>query len=271
MPHLLSMTATPIPRSLALTVYGDLDLSILTERPHGRKSIITKLVPEQYRSWVYDFIRKEVSKGHQGFIICPLIDASDVLEVRSVKEEYARLQSGELHDIRIGILHGKMKPQEKESGMQDMLEKKIDVLLSTSVVEVGIDIPNATFILIEGAERFGLAQLHQFRGRVGRSALQSYCFILPTESKKEELTRLKVFVSSNDGFYLAEKDLELRGEGDVLGSRQSGIPFLTLADLKDTASIKKSQVYSEEICGHLSDYPLLIARLQQIEADVHLE
>lgn len=271
MPHLLSLTATPIPRSLALTVYGDLDLSILYERPKGRKAIITKLVPHEYRAWVYDFIHKEVSKGHQGFIICPLIDASDVLEVKSVKEEYTRLQAEELHDIRIGVLHGKMKPQEKEKGMQDMLERKIDVLLTTSVVEVGIDISNATFILIEGAERFGLAQLHQFRGRIGRSSLQSYCFVLPTESKKEELARLKVFVSSNDGFYLAQKDLELRGEGDVLGLRQSGIPFLNLADLKDTQAIKTSRAYAKEICDNLSAYPLLKARLQEMDADVHLE
>ncbi|MBI4272522.1 ATP-dependent DNA helicase RecG [Candidatus Uhrbacteria bacterium] len=270
-PHLLSMTATPIPRSLALTVYGDLDLSILKERPYGRKSIITKLVPEQYRTWVYDFIRKEVSKGHQGFIICPLIDVSDALEVRSVKEEYMRLQEGALRDIRIGILHGKMKPQEKGKIMHDMLERKIDVLLSTSVVEVGIDIPNATFILIEGAERFGLAQLHQFRGRVGRSELQSYCFVLPTESKKEERARLKIFVSSNDGFYLADKDLELRGEGDVLGSRQSGMPFLKLTDLRDADMLKKSREYAAKICDQLSIYPLLQAHLEKMEADVHLE
>ena len=271
MPHLLSLSATPIPRSLALTVYGDLDVSLLEGLPHGRKKVITKIVPQKYREWVYEFIRKQVKKGHQAFIIFPLIDPSDVLGVRSVTQEYERLSKGDLQDIRLGILHGKMKHKDKEEIMKMMLHKEIDVLLSTSVIEVGVDIANASCMLIEGAERFGLAQLHQFRGRVGRSSIQSYCFLLPTVATHESKARLKIFTSSNDGFYLAQKDLELRGEGDVFGFRQSGMPFLRIANLNDTVLIKKTKEYALKLYDRMDEYPEIKKRFEHTQHDVHFE
>ncbi len=271
LPHFLSMTATPIPRSLALTVYGDLDLSLIQGLPKGRKKTITKIVPQKYREWVYEFIRKEIGKGHQAFIIFPLIDPSDVLGVRSVSYEYGKLSKEDLQDVRLGTLHGKMKHEEKENVMKKMLDKEIDVLLSTSVVEVGVDIANATCILIEGAERFGLAQLHQFRGRVGRSEFQSYCFLLPTQEMQESKARLKIFASSTDGFFLAEKDLQFRGEGDVFGVRQSGMPFLRIATLKDMPMIKKTRDYAEKIYDRMHEHPELKKQFERMRHYAHLE
>ncbi|MBI2484189.1 ATP-dependent DNA helicase RecG [Candidatus Uhrbacteria bacterium] len=271
MPHLLSMTATPIPRSLALTVYGDLDLTLIQGTPHGRKRIITKIVPQEYREWVYDFIKKEIVRGYQAFIICPLIDPSDVLGVRSVTQEAKRLREGELSSVRLGILHGKMKSNEKEAVMRGVASGEIDVLLSTSVVEVGIDIPRATVVLIEGAERFGLAQLHQFRGRVGRSSRQSYCFLLPTESTKEDRARLKAVVASHDGFALAEKDLMLRGEGDVFGERQSGMSRLAFSSITDAELVKKTRLYAEHYLPRLGEFPNLNKRVEILQRYSHLE
>ncbi len=271
MPHLLSLTATPIPRSLALTLYGDLDVSTIRMLPKGRKKITTKIVPRVYREWTYDFLKKQIASGRQAFIICPIIDMSDTLGVKSVREEYKRLQSGVCSDIRLGLLHGKMKKEGKEEVMRSMLDGTIDVLISTTVIEVGIDIPNASVMLIEGAERFGLAQLHQLRGRVGRSAHQSYCFLLPTDDGKKELTRLKALVQSNDGFALAEKDLELRGEGDVFGFRQAGLPQLKIASLLDTELIQKARDYAREYIGQLDCYPELKRMVNSIQSGVHLE
>ncbi|MBI4250633.1 ATP-dependent DNA helicase RecG [Candidatus Uhrbacteria bacterium] len=271
MPHLLSMTATPIPRSLALTVYGDLDISLIHGAPRGRKKIITKIVPQHYRQWVYDFIKKEIAHGRQVFIVCPLIDPSDTLGVRSVGEESKRLQESDLASVRLGVLHGKMKQKEKEHVMSAMAAGDIDVLVTTSVVEVGVDIPRATVMLIEGAERFGLAQLHQFRGRVGRCAYQSYCFLLPTEATHENKQRLKAIVSSNDGFALAEKDLELRGEGDVFGERQSGMPLVTLASLADVELIKKTRSFAEQYVVRLDEYPELKNRVDAFQRQAHFE
>ena len=271
MPHLLSMTATPIPRSLALTVYGDLDISTIRTLPKGRKKIITKIVPQHYRDWTYDFIRKQVARGHQTFVICPIINQSDTLGVRSVTEEYTRLTAGPFRNERVAMLHGRIKTKEKEKIMGDFRDHQSDILVTTSVIEVGIDVPNATIMFIEGAERFGLAQLHQLRGRVGRAEHQSYCFLAPSDEEKEEIARLKAVVATQDGFALAEKDLELRGEGDVFGLRQSGMPRLKIATLFDVDLIQKARGYAEAYASCLEEYPALYARVDAFRQDVHRE
>lgn len=271
MPHVLSMTATPIPRSLALTVYGDLDISTIRTLPKGRAPIITKIVPPQYRTWTYDFMCKEVARGRQAFVLCPIITSSDVLGVRSVTDEYERLKSGPFAGLRIAKLHGRMKADQKERVMREFCDGLIDILVTTSVVEVGIDVPNANVMLIEGAERFGLAQLHQLRGRVGRAQHQSYCFLAPTEENKEEFARLKAVVSSNDGFALAEKDLALRGEGDIVGLRQSGLPRLSIATLTDIDLIQKARSYATAYYMQRERYPELKKRIDAFQRDVHRE
>ena len=270
-PHLLSMTATPIPRSLALSMYGDLDVSVLQVLPKGRLPIITKVVPKQYREWTYDFIRRQVRAGRQAFVICPLIGLSEALQVKAVKDEYRKLSQTVFPDLSVGMLHGKMKPKEKAKVFEDMLGKKIDILVSTSVIEVGIDIANATVILIEGAERFGLAQLHQFRGRVGRSEHQSYCFLAPSDPKDEHIDRLSALVDSTNGFELAEKDLELRGSGDFFGIRQSGLPMFKIATLADLVHMKSARTWAEKIMEQLDHYPLIKKRLEDGVRDVHRE
>lgn len=271
MPHLLSLTATPIPRSLALTIYGDLDISLLDELPKGRKEIITKIVPLHYRQWTYDFIEKEIQKGHQAIIICPTIDQSDTLGVKSVKKEYERLSKDIFPSRRLLMLHGKMTAEKKQSAMEAMLAMQADILVATSVVEVGVDIPNATVMAIEGAERFGLAQLHQFRGRVGRSRYQSYCFLLPTSEEQEDEKRLKALVSCADGFELAEKDLELRGPGEVFGRQQSGIMELKIADIKDIALIKKTREWASKVIDKIEEYPEIQKRIRSFDEGVHFE
>lgn len=271
MPHLLSMTATPIPRSLALTVYGDLDISTLRALPKGRKKIITKIVPQAYREWTYDFIRTHVKHGRQAFVICPIIERSDTRGVRSVSDEFQALTTGPFQHERVAMLHGRMKPKEKEETMRRFRDHETDILVTTSVVEVGIDVPHATIMLVEGAERFGLAQLHQLRGRVGRAEHQSYCFLAPTDESKEEIARLKAVVSSNDGFALAEIDLQLRGEGDVYGIRQSGTPRLKVASLFDVELIQKARAYAAQYAPLLDSYPALKSRVDAFSADVHLE
>lgn len=229
-PHVLNMTATPIPRTLALVAYGDQDLSVINEMPPGRMPIETKIVPPQHRQTVYRFVDGHIEKGEQVYVICPLIDESDVLEVKSVKKEFEHLQTI-FPNRSIGLLHGKLKPEEKEAVMRDFKDGKIQILVSTSVIEVGIDVPNATIMLIEGAERFGLSQLHQFRGRVGRGKVQSYCFLYTDSSSENTVARLKAMTDHSDGFMLAEIDLKLRGPGEVYGVRQSGMPDLKVANL----------------------------------------
>jgi ATP-dependent DNA helicase RecG len=240
MPHLLAMTATPIPRSLALTVYGELDISILNERPKDRKEIITKIWSPNSRPQLYGLIEAQLREGHQAYVICNLIDDNPDNERKSVEAEYKRLNVGEFKHRRIGLLHGKLKPAEKEAVMRQFSDGLIDILVSTTVVEVGVDVPNATVILIEDADRFGLAQLHQLRGRVGRSAHQSYCYLMVSSSKAPS-RRLKEVESSNDGFYLAEVDLELRGPGEIYGRAQHGELNLQVANLGDTRMIKRAQ------------------------------
>lgn len=240
MPHLLAMTATPIPRSLALTVYGELDISILNERPRGRKPIITKLWSPNSRSQLYDRIEEHLHSGRQAYVICSLIDDNSDNELKSVQEEYRKLRVGPFKHRQIGLLHGKLKPAEKDAVMTEFASGKTDILVSTTVVEVGVDVPNATVILIENADRFGLAQLHQLRGRVGRSDHQSYCFMMLSDSKSAS-RRLREIEKSNDGFYLAEVDLKLRGPGEIYGRAQHGELNLQIATLGDTKLIARAQ------------------------------
>lgn len=273
-PHLLSMTATPIPRTLSLTVYGDLDLSVLSERPKGRQTIITKLVAPGNRERAYAFIRKEIEKGRQAFVICPLIEESDTLEVRSASEEYERLRKEVFPELRIGLLHGRMKPKEKDEVMKNFSARELDLLVSTSVVEVGIDVPNATVMLIEGADRFGLAQLHQFRGRVGRGEHQSYCFLFTDSVSGKAHRRLRALIECENGFELAEKDLKLRGPGELIGVRQSGLPDLAMASLSDSELIQSTRDEAKRVLekdSELKRYPTLKKRIEAFEKDVHLE
>lgn len=274
-PHLLSMTATPIPRSLALAIYGDLDLSIIKQMPKGRKKILTRLVPWDKRDAAYGFINQEIEKGRQVFVICPLIDPSDKLGVKSVKLEYEKLDKEIFPHLKIGLLHGQMKTKEKEDIMREFLENKIKILVATSVIEVGIDVPNATVMMIEGADRFGLAQLHQFRGRVGRSEHQSYCFLFTDSQTEKTIERLKALVQSEDGFALAEKDLAFRGPGEVYGVRQSGyLDILKIATLSDYAIIQTARHEAKELLGkdpELKHYLDIKNKLAELNLSVHLE
>lgn len=239
MPHLLAMTATPIPRSLALTLYGELEVSILDEKPANRKPIITKTVNPVSAAKVYEHIDEQITKGRQAYIICSLIDENPNNDLKSVQAELKKLKNSVFSHRNIALLHGKMKPSEKDQVMQDFKDKKYDILVSTTVVEVGVDVPNATLIMIENADRFGLSQLHQLRGRVGRSDLQSYCYLMMSNSKKPT-ERLREIEKSNDGFYLAEADLKLRGPGEIYGKMQHGALNLQIATLGDTKLIKRA-------------------------------
>ena len=232
-PHLLAMSATPIPRSLALTMYGDLDMSVIDELPPGRQRIRTRWVEPGGRQAAYGFVRKQVESGRQAFVVCPLIEGSEAIQSRAATEEYERLSREMFPDLRLGLLHGRMALREKERVMGLFQRGELDILVSTPVVEVGIDIPNATVMLIDGAERFGLAQLHQFRGRVGRGDHQSYCLLLADSPGQEARQRLKLVERVQDGFQLAEEDLTLRGPGDYMGTRQTGLPDLRMARMSD--------------------------------------
>lgn len=240
MPHMLAMTATPIPRSLALTLYGELDISVINERPKGRKEIITKIWSPNSRAQLYDLIEAQLAEGRQAYVICTLIDELPQNEAKSVQAEYKKLRVGPFKHRQIGLLHGKMKPSEKDAVMSEFAAGKIDILVSTTVVEVGVDVPNSTVILIEDADRFGLAQLHQLRGRVGRSDLQSYCYLMMSDSKAPS-KRLREIEKSNDGFYLAEVDLKMRGPGEIYGRAQHGDLNLRVATLGDTKLIARAQ------------------------------
>ena len=240
MPHLLAMTATPIPRSLALTVYGELDVSILNERPKGRKEIITKLWSPNSTAQLYDLVDEQIAAGRQAYIICSLIDDNPDNDVKSVEAEYKRLRGTRFKHRKIGLLHGRLKSDEKEAVMAAFASGELDILVSTTVVEVGVDVPNATAMIIENADRFGLSQLHQLRGRVGRSDHQSYCYLVMSDSKKPS-ERLREIEKSNDGFYLAEVDLKLRGPGEIYGKAQHGALNLQIATLADTKLIAQAQ------------------------------
>jgi len=243
-PHLLNMTATPIPRTLALAMFGDVEVSIINTKPKGRLPIKTFLVPDQKRNDSYEWIREQVKKGEQGYWICSLVSESEVLENKSAIKLHRELSKEIFPDLKIGLLHGQMKGKEKTQVMQDYLDKKYDILVSTTVIEVGIDVPNATFMVIEDSERFGLAQLHQIRGRVGRSDKQSWCFLYTNEEEERGMERLQYFSTHNDGMEIAEYDLKLRGPGEVYGTRQSGIPNLKIADITNLRQLKQVREYA---------------------------
>jgi ATP-dependent DNA helicase RecG len=240
-PNLIVMTATPIPRSLALTIYGDLDLTIVDEMPPGRQPVETRVFRPIERARAHTFVRGQLSSGHQAFIIYPLVEGSDKIQAKAAVDEHAKLQEGAFPEYRLGLLHGRLKPEEKERVMSAFRQGEYDVLVSTSVVEVGVDVPNATVILIEGADRFGLSQLHQFRGRVIRSNVQSYCLLIPTSDREADNERLQAMERTANGFELADMDLEQRGPGDFLGTRQSGFLELRAARLTDLLMIEKAR------------------------------
>ena len=240
-PHLLVMSATPIPRTLALTIYGDLDVTVIDELPPDRKPVRTFLLSPRERERAYSFVRKQVEEGHQAFVICPLIEESDRLETRAATEEYERLQEEVFPDLRLALLHGRMRADEKDAVMAAFRSGEHDVLVSTAVVEVGIDVPNATVMVVEGANRFGLAQLHQFRGRVGRGEAPSCCLLLSDSNDDQALERLRIVERTSDGFALAEEDLRLRGPGEFFGTRQSGLPDLKVATLSDARILEEAR------------------------------
>ncbi len=257
-PQILTMTATPIPRTLAITMNGDLDLTIIDELPKGRKPIITTMTNS--RRQIAELIRREVNKGRQAYIVYPLIDESETLSAKAATIEREKWQNDIFPEYKVGLLHGKLKNDEKEEVMRKFKDKEYDILVSTTVVEVGVDVPNATVIVIENAERFGLSQLHQLRGRVGRSELQSYCILSSSTKSSETRARLDIMTQTNDGFVIAEKDLQLRGPGEFLGTRQSGLPDMLIADIVNDAKIlelARSEAINFAKNYNIEDYPLL--------------
>lgn len=257
-PQMLTMTATPIPRTLALTIHGDLDLTVINELPKGRKPIKTILTGSHRQVW--DLIKQEVESGRQAYIVYPLIDESETLSAKAATIEAEKLQQEIFPQFKIGLLHGKLKNDEKEEVMKDFKDGKYDILVSTTVVEVGVDVPNATVMVIENAERFGLSQLHQLRGRVGRSSLQSYCVLITSSRSQETRERLGIMTETNDGFVIAEKDLQLRGPGEFLGTRQSGLPDLIISDIVRDAKIleiARNEAIDFVKNYNIDDFPML--------------
>lgn len=280
------MSATPIPRTLMLTIFGDLNLSLITELPAGRKIIETKIVSPLERQSTYEFIRSEVKNGRQIFVICPRIEKSEEdselriadsakkLEIKSVVEEYEKLSKKIFPDLRIAMLHGQMKATEKEDIMKKFKNDEIDILVSTSVVEVGVDIPNATIMMIEGADRFGLAQLYQFRGRVGRGEHQSYCFLLTDSTSESTHARLKAILTAKNGFELAEEDLKLRGPGQFFGDVQTGFPDEAMAALQDAELVKSSREAAVATLTQdptLKSFPPLKKKFEEFKKRIHRE
>ncbi len=276
-PHLLSMTATPIPRTLALTIYGDLDISIIEKPPPGRKPAITQLVEPEERFKVYEFLRKEIKKGKQLFVICPKIEPKEgkLAHLKSVEKEYEFLKSEVFPEFKVAKLHGKMKTSERDKVIQEFREGKIQILVATSVVEVGIDVPQATLMIIEGAERFGLAQLHQFRGRIQRSKEQAFCFLFVSGNLSEKAKkRLQALLSTKSGLELAEIDLKLRGPGSFLGARQWGMPDLAMSALANQKLVKRTKEIAQEILTQdpeLKKYPVLAKRIKKFKEIFHKE
>lgn len=285
-PHFLSMTATPIPRTLALTIYGDLDISLLDQAPKNREIIKTFVIPPSKRDGAYKFIAKEVKQGRQAFVICPRIEKSETTEnskdkrktawqeVKAVTQEHEKLNTKIFPQLKIDMLHGKMKAPEKEKIMENFKKGKSDILVSTSVIEVGIDIPNATIMMIENADRFGLAQLHQFRGRVGRGQHQSFCFLFSDSKQPETIKRLRALTQAKNGFELSEIDLEIRGPGEFLGAKQSGLPDLLMASLTNIEMIKQARAQAQKTLRQdpdLESLPQLKSQIKNLENNVHRE
>ncbi|MDI6733882.1 MAG: ATP-dependent DNA helicase RecG [Patescibacteria group bacterium] len=294
-PHLLSMSATPIPRTLSLTIFGDLDLSLIDELPKNRKQIITKVVDPKNRNKAYAFIREQIKKGRQAFVICPRIEPSEKKEesiqnnfglwvnIKAVKEEYEKLSKKIFPDFKVAMLHGKMPTRNKlafdgkptkEKIMRDFAEGKIDIIVATSIVEVGVDVPNATIMMIEGADRFGLAQLYQFRGRIGRGEHQSFCFLFTESTSKTTHQRLKSIVEAKNGFELAEKDLRLRGPGEFLGEAQTGMPDIAMKAIQNPDLVKSAREAAINILTNdplLKNHPDLHNYLNQFQKQVHWE
>ena len=282
-PHFLSMSATPIPRTLMMTVFGNLDVSLITELPKGRKKIITKVVDSVNREKAYAFIRGEVRKGRQVYVICPRIETpeenqngekSSWDDVKAVKDEYEKLDKKIFPDLRVGVLHGKLKSAEKDDVMKKFASGDIDLLVSTTVVEVGVDVPNATIMMIEGAERFGLAQLYQLRGRVGRGEKQSFCFLFSESSSPFSKQRLEALLKAENSFELAEMDLEIRGPGEFLGQMQSGMPDSAMLALQNPELLKSTKDIAEKIFSEdpeLTTHPAIKKRLDQFGEEIHLE
>jgi ATP-dependent DNA helicase RecG len=274
LPHLLAMTATPIPRTLQLTVYGDLDISIIEGLPPGRQRITTQVIEAGKTDTAYNFINAQIEAGRQGFIVYPLINPSDVLETRSATAEYERLKSGPFQHRRLGLLHGRLGPEEKQAVMEAFARGDLDLLVATSVIEVGIDVPNATIMLVEGAERFGLAALHQLRGRVGRGAHPSYCFLVSGSKAPGTAERLRALERSADGFRLAQIDLELRGPGQIYGRRQHGTLDLQLADISDAkflATVRNEALKFLSDPGAMLKYPQVAAKVNSLKAVTSLD
>ena len=278
-PHFLSMTATPIPRTLALTLYGDLDISVLDELPPGRAKVTTTIVKPDERASAYEKVRTELRAGRQAFVICPRIEEPDpakinALQAKSAKAEAKRLQKDVFPEYRIGLLHGSVKPKEKDEVMRQFAAHDIDILVATSVVEVGINVPNATVMMVEGAERFGLAQLHQLRGRIMRSSYPPHCFLLPETKGEMSLKRLKALEQSSDGFKLAEADLENRGAGDLFGRKQWGVSDLGMEALKNLKLIQAARTEAQKLVAAdptLGNFPALAARVASAEKELHAE
>lgn len=270
-PHVVSMTATPIPRSLALTLYGELDISLLDAMPPGRKKIETKIVSPNSRQAMEAHIREQIDAGHQVYVVCPVIDEENKLQTTSAEATYKRLSTTTFKDKRVGLLHGKLKAEEKQAVMERFVAGKLDILVSTTVIEVGVNVPNATIMVIEGADRFGLAQMHQLRGRVGRSSDQAYCYVVPSDSKAPT-KRLLAFSQLNDGFRLAELDLEIRGPGAIYGTMQHGaldLKFATLSDhalLRDVKDAVDTFINTEDMAA----YPELSLRVRRAQAVITL-
>jgi ATP-dependent DNA helicase RecG len=272
MPHVLSLSATPIPRSLALTLYGELDISILAEMPEGRRPVITKIVSPNSRTQLYTKIDRELDSGRQMFVVCPLITDSEVLDVHSVEKVYERLRTQDFKHRRVGLLHGQLKPTDKQKIMRQFVNHELDILVSTTVIEVGVDVPNATIMLIESPDRFGLAQLHQLRGRVGRSGHQAYCYLVLSDSQPPS-RRLRALEQSHDGFKLAELDLELRGPGAIYGTSQHGQLDLRIAKLTDTKLIAAARAAAQALLDRdqsLLKYKELMKHVTRLRAVTNL-
>lgn len=264
-PHKLVMSATPIPRTLGLIIYGDLDISVLDEMPKGRKPIETYAVTDKLRQRSYNFIKKQLEEGHQGYIVCPMIEESDS-DLLAVKSYYEKLKNGFFADYNLGLLHGKMSASEKDTVMADFKAGKINLLISTTVIEVGVDVPNANIMVIENSERFGLSQLHQLRGRVGRGTVQSYCILITSNPTEETKKRLQIMSDTNDGFRISEEDMKIRGCGDFFGERQHGLPPLKIASF-DSELLSVTQNLAKELIKQdpdLEEYPLIRQKIREL-------